>query len=149
MTNPFLTFMSLASPVEGSFRTVIVPSGFWITIGGLLAELAGAVSVTAGFSGGGLSAPITAAGEAQAVRKARTGDNRFFDHCIFSAPDCLDRNPLDFIEAHIIPAPIIKARGTRGLMRGDLLGDFQTAAIPQVCGNPGRPEGMVSDPGVD
>src|ERR1039457_3850381 len=102
MTNPFLTFTSLASPVEASFRTVIVQSGFWITMGGLLAELAGAVSVTAGFRGGGLSAPITAAGEAQAVRKARTGDNRFFDHCIFSAPDCLDRKSTRLNSSHLV-----------------------------------------------
>jgi hypothetical protein len=43
----------------------------------------GAVSVTAGFSAGGLSAPITAAGETQAVRTARTGDNKLFGQCIF------------------------------------------------------------------
>ena len=105
MTNPFLTFTSLASSLEGSFRTVIVPSGFWITIGGLLAELSGAVS--AGFCGGG-PAPMTAAGEAQALRKARTGDNRFFGTLHFSAPGRLDRDPLDFIEAHIVAAPVVK-----------------------------------------
>jgi hypothetical protein len=41
-----------------------------------------AASPTA-FVAWGSSAPITAAGEAQAVRKARTGDNRFGSHFIF------------------------------------------------------------------
>jgi hypothetical protein len=59
-----------------------VTSGFWVTIGGLLAELAGAVSIGAGFSAGGRSKPIIAAEEAQVVRMARTGDNGFFDHFI-------------------------------------------------------------------
>src|ERR1039458_5867065 len=64
-------------------------------------------------------------------------------------PEPSDRNPLDLIETDIVPAPVVKAGGTRGLMRGDLLRDFQTAAIPQVCGNPGRPESMVSDLRMD
>src|ERR1017187_6541858 len=34
-------------------------------------------------------------------------------------------------------------------MRGDLLRDLQTAAVLQVRGNPGRPEGVVSDLRLD
>ena len=53
------------------------------------------------------------------------------------------------MEAHVIAAPVVRVGGTRGLMRGDLLGDFQTTAIPQVCGNSCRPERVTPDFGFD
>ena len=71
MSNRLLTFAPLTSPVGDSFRNVIVPFGFWVTIN-LLAELVEAASITGDFGGGESSSPKTATGEAEALKNATT-----------------------------------------------------------------------------
>src|SRR5215469_6911571 len=58
--------------------------------------------------------------------------------------DALDFYSFDFIQRDLILGAIIELGGAGRLMRGDLLGMFERAAILQVCGNPGRAKSMAT-----
>ncbi len=61
----------------------------------------------------------------------------------------LDDDPLDFIERHFIGPPVIKlCRAGRGMV-GHVRRFFQLATILQIGGDPGAPEGVIADGGLD
>lgn len=60
-----------------------------------------------------------------------------------------DQDALNLVSVHLVGAPVIELRGVgRGVM-GDHGGTFQRAAVLQVGGNAGGPEGFVADPRGD
>jgi len=60
-----------------------------------------------------------------------------------------NRNPLDLVEVHLVATAIVELRGAgRGVVRhGGRV--FERAAILEVRGDPGCPEGMIADLGLD
>jgi len=60
-----------------------------------------------------------------------------------------NRNPLHFIERNLILASVVELCRPRRLMVGDVLRDFELAAVLQVRGDAAGPEGVVPDPGLD
>ena len=61
----------------------------------------------------------------------------------------LNRDPLDFIQSNLVLPTVVELRRARRLVVGDVLRGFERALVLQVGGNTGRPERMVSDPGLD
>ena len=57
----------------------------------------------------------------------------------------LNPDPRDFIEAHMIVSPIVKAGGARRLMHRDLLGDRELTAILRVGGDASSTESVIPD----
>ena len=60
-----------------------------------------------------------------------------------------DRNPLDLVERNLILSAVIKFRCPRRFMVGDLLRDFEFAAVLQIRRNAGRAESMIANPRFD
>src|SRR5262249_25000162 len=54
-------------------------------------------------------------------------------------------NLFDFVEVHLVSRSIVKLRGSRRLMGGDLLGVFERASVQQIGGDAGRSECMTAD----
>lgn len=44
----------------------------------------------------------------------------------------LNSDPLPLVQVHVVIAPIVQPRGTRGLMRGNLLRNFQLPAVLKI-----------------
>ena len=62
---------------------------------------------------------------------------------------CLKHHPLDLIQAHRIAGAIIELGRARARMCGHHLGLLQGAAVGEIDGDPGRPEGVAADLGRD
>ena len=60
-----------------------------------------------------------------------------------------NRNPLHFIERNLVLPAVVKLRRARAFVVGDVLRDFELAAVLQVRGDRGSAEGMISDPRLD
>ena len=58
-------------------------------------------------------------------------------------------NPLNFIERDFVIAAVVEFGRPRRFMVGDLLRNFQLAAVFQIRRNAGRAEGMIADAGFD
>ena len=64
----------------------------------------------------------------------------------FFPPFPLNRNPLDLIEADLVGGAVVELGGAGRLVGGDGLGVLDTAAVEQVGGDAGGPEGGGSWP---
>ena len=58
----------------------------------------------------------------------------------------LDHDPLNFIEGDLIAGSVIELGRLRRLVSGDLLRLLDGAAVLQVGGDAGGPEGVAADP---
>ena len=56
----------------------------------------------------------------------------------------LDRNPLHFIQCDLVTRAIVELGGARALMRGYELRVLQRAAVIEIGGDPGGPEGVAA-----
>lgn len=61
----------------------------------------------------------------------------------------LNPHTLDFIEAHLVVAPIVKLSRSRGTVVRHGRRDFERAAVLQIDGDAGRAETVVSYLGRD
>ena len=61
-------------------------------------------------------------------------------------------DPLDLLQRDVVGCPVVKFRGPRGLMGGDVSCGFQCSAVLQIDRDPGRPEAVIANvsqqPGV-
>jgi hypothetical protein len=55
----------------------------------------------------------------------------------------------DLIERNLILAAVVKLRGARAFVFGDVLRDFELTAVLQIRGDAGRAESVVPDPRLD
>jgi hypothetical protein len=62
---------------------------------------------------------------------------------------CLNHDALDLIKRNLILPSVVKLRGSRALVVGDVLRGFKGALVLQVRGDAGRPGGVIPDPGRD
>jgi hypothetical protein len=61
----------------------------------------------------------------------------------------LDRDSLDLVERNLVLSAVIKLGCPRRFMVGDLLRNFQLAAVLQIRRDAGRAEGMIADARFD
>ncbi len=61
----------------------------------------------------------------------------------------LNTDPLDLIEAHLIPPPVIELRRAAAGMVGHRPRFFQRTAVIEIGGNAGSPEGVIGRLGQD
>ena len=57
----------------------------------------------------------------------------------------LNQDSLDFIEGHLVLSPVIKGGRPRAFVVRHRLGDLELSPVPQVLGDPRRPEGVAAD----
>ncbi len=55
----------------------------------------------------------------------------------------LNRDPLDLVEGDLVLGPVIELGRPRGLMGGNGLGVLDRAAVLEIGGDPGGPEGVA------
>jgi len=58
----------------------------------------------------------------------------------------LDHNPLDLVQPDFVRGPVVELGRPRGLVARDELRVLDRAAVLEVGSNPGRPEGVATDP---